>query len=265
MTTPEELDALQAELRIIGCHSNGDARCTCSIGSDADAAITALRARVAELEARASDREEMHRRAQKAEGVLDRTMFILDGILKTYIYPETHLSLIKAIEAAHESARGSSGRVFQMSHDFQRRRVREAEARAERAEAELARRGQVQVKPLVWPDFREGGTCGRPHHFQYFVTQDRHGVFWAHFDMSQHGTLEAAQQHCEQHYQRAALVSPGDGWRSFTDAADGRPLPPMGDDLMIAGLSHEDARFVAVQLAHNGLMLVPAPPASEGA
>lgn len=136
MTTPEELDALQGELRIIGCHSNGDARCTCSIGADADAAITALRARVAELG-----------------------------------------------------------------------------ARAERAKAELSRRGQIQVKPLVWPDFREGGTCGRPHHFQYFVTQDRHGVFWAHFDMSQHGTLEAAQQHCEQHYQRAALVSPGDGWR----------------------------------------------------
>lgn len=54
MTTPEELDTLQAELRIIGCHSNGDARCTCSIGADADAAITALRARVAELEAQAA-------------------------------------------------------------------------------------------------------------------------------------------------------------------------------------------------------------------
>lgn len=43
--------------------------------------------------------------------------------------------------------------------------------------------------------------------------------------------------------------------RSFPDASDGRPMPPMGDELMIAGLSAEDARFVAVQLAQNGLTL----------
>ena len=48
--------------------------------------------------------------------------------------------------------------------------------------------------------------------------------------------------------------------RSFPDAADGRPMPPMGDDLMTAGLSGDDARFVALQLARNGLTLVPAPP-----
>lgn len=44
--------------------------------------------------------------------------------------------------------------------------------------------------------------------------------------------------------------------RSFPDAADGRPMPPMGDELMIAGLNDEDARFVAIQLAQNGLALV---------
>ena len=44
--------------------------------------------------------------------------------------------------------------------------------------------------------------------------------------------------------------------RSFPEVGDGRPLPPMGDDLMTAGLSAEDARFVAVQLAQNGLTLV---------
>ena len=49
--------------------------------------------------------------------------------------------------------------------------------------------------------------------------------------------------------------------RSFPDAADGRPMPSMGDELMIAGLSWEDARFVAHQLAQNGLMLVSATPA----
>jgi len=43
--------------------------------------------------------------------------------------------------------------------------------------------------------------------------------------------------------------------RSFPDAGDGRPMPPMGDELMIAGLSEVDARFVAVQLARNGLTL----------
>lgn len=79
--------------------------------------------------------------------------------------------------------------------------------RAEKAEAErdAALAGAVKVKPLVWPDFREGGTCGRPHHFQYFVTQDRHGRFWAHFDMSQHDNLDDAKRHCDRHYQRAAL------------------------------------------------------------
>lgn len=45
--------------------------------------------------------------------------------------------------------------------------------------------------------------------------------------------------------------------RSFPEAGDGRPLPPMGDDLMTAGLNVEDARFVAIQLAQNGLTLVP--------
>lgn len=46
--------------------------------------------------------------------------------------------------------------------------------------------------------------------------------------------------------------------RSFPDAADGRPMPPMGDELMTAGLNCDDARFVAIQLAQNGLTLAPA-------
>lgn len=46
--------------------------------------------------------------------------------------------------------------------------------------------------------------------------------------------------------------------RSFPEAGDGRPMPPMGDELMIAGLNEKDARFVAVQLAQNGLRLVDA-------
>lgn len=46
--------------------------------------------------------------------------------------------------------------------------------------------------------------------------------------------------------------------RSFPEAADGRPMPPMVDELMTAGLNCEDARFVAIQLAQNGLTLAPA-------
>lgn len=42
---------LTEELRLIGCHSNGEARCTCGIGQDAADAITALRAEVERLTA----------------------------------------------------------------------------------------------------------------------------------------------------------------------------------------------------------------------
>ena len=44
--------------------------------------------------------------------------------------------------------------------------------------------------------------------------------------------------------------------RSFPGAVDGRPLPPMANELMIAGLSVEDACFVARQLRNNGYYLV---------
>ena len=44
--------------------------------------------------------------------------------------------------------------------------------------------------------------------------------------------------------------------RSFPDAVDGRPLPPMTEELMTAGLSAEDAIFVAKQLRQNGYYLV---------
>ena len=48
--------------------------------------------------------------------------------------------------------------------------------------------------------------------------------------------------------------------RSFPEAGDGRAMPPMGDELMTAGLNADDARFVAVQLAQNGLTMVPTKP-----
>lgn len=44
--------------------------------------------------------------------------------------------------------------------------------------------------------------------------------------------------------------------RSFPEAADGRPMPPMGYELMSAGLSSEDAAFVARMLRSEGYYLV---------
>ena len=91
--------------------------------------------------------------------------------------------------------------------------------------------GAVKVKPLVWPDFRDGGTCGHPPHFQYFVTQDHHGSFWSHFDMGEHKTLDDAKAHCDQHYQRAAIQPAPDAhqaalakaWEMGRDAAAAIP------------------------------------------
>ena len=37
-------DDLKEELRLIGCHANGDARCTCNIGQDSIARIEAQEA-----------------------------------------------------------------------------------------------------------------------------------------------------------------------------------------------------------------------------
>ncbi len=54
-----------------------------------------------------------------------------------------------------------------------------------------------------------------------------------------------------------AQPAPGALHRSFPEAGDGRPMSVMGDALMTAGLSAEDARFVAVQLEQNGWTLTP--------
>jgi len=158
---------------------------------------------------------------------------------------ETHLARAEAAEA--ELKRSREALATFKRWDFPSD-IQDLTVRLDAAEAELARRGQgVQVKPLVWPDFREGGTCGHPHHFQYFVTQDHQGRFWAHFDTSQHETLEAAQQHCDQHYQRAALVSPGDA--HLDDLAADTELARLRD--LIAGLDPDhwglQARVVALK------------------
>lgn len=48
---PDDVAGLVAELRVIGCHENGDARCTCGIGMDAADALEAQAAELAQTKA----------------------------------------------------------------------------------------------------------------------------------------------------------------------------------------------------------------------
>lgn len=84
-----------------------------------------------------------------------------------------------------------------------------AAARAELATARdrLAVVEGTRVKPLLFSDFSEGGCMGRPHPFQYFITQAHDGRFLCHHDETWHETLEAAQTNAQTHYARAALQS----------------------------------------------------------
>ena len=71
--------------------------------------------------------------------------------------------------------------------------------------AALPARG-VGVKPLIFSEFKEGVCMGRPHPFQYFITQTHDGRFLCHHDETWHDTLEAAQAHAQVAYQVAAFV-----------------------------------------------------------
>ena len=79
-----------------------------------------------------------------------------------------------------------------------------------------------RVKPLVFSEFREGGCIGRPHPFQYFITQAHDGRFLCHWDETWHETLLAAQEHAQIDYQTAAFT----------------PLPPAPE----ASAQREEAR-----------------------
>lgn len=63
-----------------------------------------------------------------------------------------------------------------------------------------------RVKPLVFSEFMEGGCIGRPHQFQYFITQSHDGRFLCHWDETWHETLLAAQEHAQIDYQSAAFA-----------------------------------------------------------
>lgn len=70
MTAPDTdtLAGLREELRLIGCHQNGDARCTCAIGADALDAIDALCAQAAKDKARIERLEAALRKMNVGDG-----------------------------------------------------------------------------------------------------------------------------------------------------------------------------------------------------
>lgn len=159
MTTPEELDALQADLReeAVQLHGIGiergnlDATISGILADAADAAITALRARVAELE----------KSVHYANGTADLAM-------------------------KHRDA----------------------------AEAELARRGQVQVKPLA-----DAGESLLPCPFcgsEVRMIEGEESAYIQCLGVKMHRAIWFSGDNCaadevrEQWNTRAALVSPGD-------------------------------------------------------
>ena len=102
MTTSADtntLAGLREELRLIGCHQNGDARCTCAIGADALDAIDALRAQSAKDKARI---ERLEARLAAAEAGEDALAECLRRLLKG----DSYRAHSEAALAAYEARRG---------------------------------------------------------------------------------------------------------------------------------------------------------------
>lgn len=82
--------------------------------------------------------ENMHRRAQKAEGKYSRMWVFLDGASKSIKDdPSRWRELYRRLIYAMECARLGSGRGFSLQHDFMRRRVDEANARTKALETTI--------------------------------------------------------------------------------------------------------------------------------
>lgn len=132
---------------------------------------------------------------------------------------------------------------------------------------------QVRVKPLVWDEDGHGnfraqsvrGGEGVDRIIEPQVIGDDRVTYeaWGIKDSFDDLAAACAAVEAEILSEILAAIEPQPApdalHRSFPDAGDGRQMPPMGDELMTAGLSVEDARFVAVQLAQNGLMLTAQP------
>ena len=85
MTAPDTdtLAGLREELRLIGCHQNGDARCTCSIGADAVDAIDALRAQATKDKARIERLEARLAAAEAGEDALVEALVDHSDLLRS--------------------------------------------------------------------------------------------------------------------------------------------------------------------------------------
>jgi len=78
MTTSTDTDTLaglREELRLIGCHQNCEARCTCAIGADALDAIDALRAQAAKDKARIERLQAALREAEETLRLVEHPAF----------------------------------------------------------------------------------------------------------------------------------------------------------------------------------------------
>jgi hypothetical protein len=117
-------------------------------------AVPALAAKLAEVEAERGDTQAMHRRAQIVEGKLHRTVTLLDVILETMkldMKPPRSANLhsyFHNIVAARDHVRVGSGRAFTVAWGYFDRKRKETEARAEAAEAEVARLREA-LKPFA--------------------------------------------------------------------------------------------------------------------
>lgn len=141
-----------------------------------------------------------------------------------------------------------------------------------RADLAAVQPAQVRVRPLVWKQEATNAWVAAhyaihqywPHNNGLYSGSGYLGGIGA-MNFGKHPTIEAAKAAAQADYEARILAAiepqpaPEALHRSFPDAGDGRPMPPMGDELMIAGLREADARFVAVQLAQNGLTLTAQP------
>lgn len=156
------------------------------------------------------------------------------------------------------------------------------------ADAELARRGQVQVKPLVWEQLGEKAWRAPSPLFGTFRVECYGGRPWQAlwsvpgfcdtFVEGEFATTDDAKQAIESRI-RAALVSPGDGWqpthrhkkRGSTYVEIGRGKlqtdTPLTDYAELVAYRAEDGElwFRPPSEFDDGRFEVLAPPASEGA
>ena len=76
MPQRNDMDALVEELQLIGCHSNGEARCTCALGQEAADCLESLRDYLLETSGR------LHQLAPGQPGLSPRDMRALSNDMR---------------------------------------------------------------------------------------------------------------------------------------------------------------------------------------